>query len=72
MILNLCHFDNIRVDAVCYWFKATAVTSKASLFARLTLGTTVAVDTLRVVTFQPKATWSHACDSRQNMKFLTG
>ena len=34
------------------------------------MGATVAKDTLRVVTFQTEAAWHHACNGRQDMKFL--
>lgn len=70
LILNLCHFDDIRIDTVCYWLETTAVASETGLFARFALRATVAVDTLGVVALQPKAAGSHASNSRQNMKLL--
>lgn len=71
-MLNLCHFDNVGVNAVSHGLEATAVSAEAGLFPGFTLRATVAVNTLRVVTFQAKPAWCHAGDSRQNVEFLAG
>lgn len=52
--------------------KPTALASEASLFPRLALGAAMAVDALRVITFQPKPTGRHAGNGGQDMKFLPG
>lgn len=66
------HFDNIGVDAVGHWLKATAISAEAGLFAGFALRATVTVDTLRVITFQSKATWCHAGNGGENVEFLLG
>lgn len=69
--LDLCHFDNVGVYAMCNRLKPTGVTTEASLLPWFTLRATVAVNTVWVIAIQPKAAGRHASNCGQNMKVLS-
>lgn len=52
--------------------KPAALASEASLFTRLALGATVAIDTLNVIAFQAETTRCHAGNGGQDMQVLAG
>lgn len=66
------NFDDVCIDPMCHRFKSAAVAAEASLFTRLALRTTVAVDALHIVAFKTETTRCHTGNSRQDMKVLAG
>ena len=57
---------------MCNGLETAGVTTEASLFSWLALRATMSVDAIWIVTLQSKATRCHACNSRKDMKLLSG